>query len=77
MKYIFLLEMFIAMQKSSYDSPRRNLIPRCTTNDSELAKNLREINQPSPDSVLEPPFKEENLSASEFFDSPISDLSGK
>ncbi|KAL3521024.1 hypothetical protein ACH5RR_019173 [Cinchona calisaya] len=62
-------------QKSSFDSPGEQLILRCTAKDSELAINLRETSQPSPDSVLEPPFKEENLPVSEFFGSPVSDLS--
>ncbi|KAL3523764.1 hypothetical protein ACH5RR_016598 [Cinchona calisaya] len=66
----------LTQKKTSYDSLRGELIHRCTSNDSELAMKLREINQPSPDSVLEPPFKQENLSSFEFFDSPISDLSG-
>ncbi|XP_027104551.1 uncharacterized protein [Coffea arabica] len=66
----------LARQKSSCDSPGEEFILRCTAKDSEFAINLREINQPSPDSVLEPLFKEENPPDSEIFKSSISDLSG-
>lgn len=66
----------LALQKSSFDSPGGDFIPRCTAKDSEFAINLREINQPSPDSVLEPLFKEENPPDSEIFKSSVSDLSG-
>lgn len=62
-------------QRSSFDSPGGELGSSCTS-DQDLSINLKEINQHSPSSVLEPPFKEENPFASEFYNNPLSDLSG-
>lgn len=65
------------MQISSYASPEGELIFRCTTSDSGSVQNSREINQLSPDSVLEPAFKEENVHVSDLSNSSVLDLHGK
>lgn len=62
-------------QRSSFDSPGGEPGSSCTS-DQDMSINLKEISQHSPISVLEPLFKEENPFASEFYNNPLSDLSG-
>lgn len=57
----------LAMKISSHDSIKGEWHSRCQY-DPDLEVNLGDANQPTPDSVLEPPFSEG--------DSPVSDLRG-
>lgn len=61
-------------QESSLGSPEEELI--FSKIDPEFAASSRDSYQPSPNSILEPPFEQEILSDSEIFESVSSNLQG-